>query len=81
MKTITEYKPLIFGELIALSDKRKVQRRRWNRSGTAIAAYCVAGLWISVNTGLGTWNWQFWMMFGPLFIAGELASRIRLTRS
>lgn len=80
MKTITEYKPLIFGELIALSEKRKVERRRWNRTGAAIAAYCLAGLLISVTTGLATWNWQFWMMFGPLFLAGELASRVRFTR-
>jgi hypothetical protein len=75
MKTITEYRPLIFGELFAQSEKRKSQFRKFARNGAAIACYCIFGLWFSLDTGLAPWNWQFWMVLGPLFVAGELANR------
>ena len=75
MKTITEYRPLIFGELFAQSGKRRAHLRRLGWSGVAIAAYGFFGLLLSLDTGFGPWNWQFWMVFGPLFVAGELAAR------
>jgi hypothetical protein len=75
MKTITEYRPLIFGELFAQSEKRRSHFRRIGWSGFAIASYCVFGFWLALDTGFAPWNWQFWMAFGPLFIAGELATR------
>jgi hypothetical protein len=80
MKTITEYKPLIFGELFAQSEKRRSHLRRIGWSGVVIAAYCVFGLWLSVDTGFAPWNWQFWTVLGPLFVAGELANRELSTR-
>jgi hypothetical protein len=75
MKTITEYRPLIFGELFAQSEKRRSQPRRIGWSGAAVASYCILGLWLSLDTGFAPWNWQFWMVIGPLFVAGELAAR------
>jgi len=75
MKTITEYRPLIFGELFAQSEKRRSLFRRIGWSRLAIAAYCIFGLWFSLDTGLAPWNWQFWTVLGPLFVAGELAAR------
>jgi hypothetical protein len=75
MKTITEYRPLIFGELFAQSEKRRSHLRRFTRSGVAVACYCIFGVWFSLDTGFAPWNWQFWMVFGPMFVAGELANR------
>ena len=80
MKTITEYRPLIFGELFAQSEKRRSHLRKISWSGVAVAGYCILGLWLSVDTGFAPWNWQFWMVFGPLFVAGELAGRELSTR-
>jgi len=74
MKTITEYRPLIFGELFAQSEKRKSHLRKIGWSRIAIAGYCIFGLWLALDTGFPPWNWQFWTVFGPLFAAGELAA-------
>jgi hypothetical protein len=73
MKTITEYRPLIFGELFAQSEKRRSHLRRTGWGGVAVASYCIFGFWLSLDTGFAPWNWQFWTVFGPFFVAGELA--------
>lgn len=73
MKTITEYQPMIFSRLAAAAEKRSRQRRRRIREGAIVVAYCALGLWLSFDTGLAPWFWQFWLIFAPLFLASELA--------
>lgn len=72
MKTITEYRPLIFGEMKSLSEKRKAQRQRGKRVGAGVIFHSIAGLLLVLDTGLAPWNWQFWFIFTPLFVAAEL---------
>lgn len=73
MKTITEYQPMIFTRLAAHAEKRSRQRRRIILDGVVVLGYCLLGLWLSFDTGLAPWFWQFWLMFTPFFLAGELA--------
>ena len=73
MKTITEYRPMIFSQLDAQSDERRTKRRRLYIDFAVIAAYSLFGLWLTWDTGFAPWHWQFWTCFGPLFAAGEFA--------
>ncbi|MEP6668698.1 MAG: hypothetical protein ABJF10_06070 [Chthoniobacter sp.] len=73
--TITEYRPMIFSELATQSEPVSRQRRRLAADLVAVAGYGVVGLWLSFDTGFAPWQWQFWLMFAPLFAAGELAWR------
>lgn len=75
MKTITEYQPMIFSQLAARSVAVSRQRQRLRIDLVAIAVYGVIGLFLSFDTGFAPWQWQFWLMFAPLFSAGELAWR------
>jgi hypothetical protein len=75
MKTITEYRPMIFSELTIRSEVCARRRRRLRRELIVVAAYGVLGLALFFDTGFAPWRWQFWLMFAPLFAAGELAGR------
>jgi hypothetical protein len=76
MKTITEYRPMIFSRLTPRSQYLSRKRRRAGIEVLAALAYGVTGLWLSLDTGFAPWQWQFWLMFAPLFAAGELAWRV-----
>jgi fatty acid desaturase len=78
MKTITEYRPMIFSLLAAHSEQHARRRRQLGIELLAVAGYGVLGLWLSFDTGFAPWQWQFWLMFAPLFVAGELAWRTLL---
>ena len=73
MKTITEYRPMIFSQLAAQTEHHTQQRRRWAGNALAVVVYGGVGMWLSFDTGFAPWQWQFWLMFVPLFVAGELA--------
>ena len=73
MKTITEYQPLIFSALLSRGDHRRTSHRRMLRA-VALAlslGYVMLGLKITMDTGLAVWDWQFWLIFAPLFFLGE----------
>ena len=76
MKTITEYQPMIFSQLAARSEAVSRQRRRLRIDLLAFAIYGAIGLFLSFDTGFAPWQWQFWLMFVPLFAAGELVWRM-----
>ncbi len=80
MKTITEYAPLIFTRLSDHTRHRREVRQRLRRSSLLIGSYSVVGLALSTDTGFLPWDWQFWMMFLPFFVAGEAAFRLWLKR-
>ena len=71
MKTITEYRPMIFSEMAAHAEKRALHRRRLLLNAALVTGYAVVGLGIICSTGFMPWHWQFWVMFTPLFVAGE----------
>jgi hypothetical protein len=79
MKTITEYQPLIFSRLASMAAKRSGNRRRFKTDLMVVAAYSLLGLWLSFDTGFLPWDWQFWIMFAPLLLAGELAFHVKAT--
>jgi MFS family permease len=72
MKTITDYRPMIFSEMAANAEKRTLQRRHLVINGALVVGYCIVGFLMIWNTGFAPWHWQFWVMFGPLVVAGEL---------
>jgi hypothetical protein len=73
VKTITEYQPLIFGELFGQAQKRRGRRRTtWKAAVLTLpVVYVVVGLKITADTGLMVWDPRFWLMFVPLFLLGE----------
>jgi hypothetical protein len=73
MKTITEYRPMVFTELAAHAHQDARRRHQRKLEILAIAGYGFLGLGLSFDTGYAPWQWQFWLMFAPLFVAGELA--------
>jgi hypothetical protein len=75
MKTITEYRPLVFSFLSTPSEESTRRRRVRSTELLAVAGYVVLGFWLSFDTGVAPWQWQFWLMFVPLFAAAELAWR------
>jgi hypothetical protein len=76
MKTITEYRPMIFTQLAAHAEDTFHRRRRLGIELLAALGYGGLGLWLSCDTGFAPWQWQFWLMFAPLFLAGEFAWRV-----
>ncbi len=74
MKTITEYRPMIFSRLAARGAKRLLSRRRFRADLLVGCGYSALGLWLGFDTGFVAWNWQFWLMFLPFFVAGEVAA-------
>lgn len=72
MKTITEYRPMIFSALVAEAEKRTTQRRRLLVDAALVVGYGIFGIGLMADTGFTPWDGPFWMVFGPLFIAGEL---------
>jgi len=76
MKTITEYQPMIFSQMAAHSEAVSRQRRRLRIDLLAVAVHGAIGLFLSFDTGFAPWQWQFWLIFAPLFAAGELAWRV-----
>lgn len=70
-KTITEYRPMIFSEMAAHAEKRALHRRRLLLNAALIAGYCIVGFGMICSIGFMPWHWQFWVMFTPLFVAGE----------
>jgi hypothetical protein len=75
MKTITEYRPMIFSQLEAHATEHRARLHRFRTDLLLIAAYSTFGLWLIWDTGFAPWHWQFWLCFAPLFVAGELAFR------
>ena len=75
MKTITEYQPLIFSQMAEHAVKRSEQRRQLRTDALKIGIYSTGGLWLSYDTGIGVWHWQFWMIFLPFFVVGEMIER------
>lgn len=73
MKTITEYQPMMFSALFGEADRRRTRAGQILQR-TAIAlllSYTILALKITTDTGLAAWNWQFWLIFAPLFLLGE----------
>jgi hypothetical protein len=77
MKTITEYRPMIFSQLAARTEERLLRRRRVREDIVFSAAYATFGLWLAIDTGLVPCDCEFWAMFLPFFVAGEIAGLIR----
>lgn len=75
MKTITEYQPMIFSQMAEHAEKRCEQRRQLRTDALMIGTYTVGALWLSYDTGTAVWHWQFWMIFLPFFIVGEVIER------
>ncbi len=72
-----------FSQWMAASETAFRERRHYQRLGIdflAALGYSVPGLWLSCDTGFAPWQWQFWLMFAPLFAAGELAWRACMGR-
>ncbi len=75
MKTITEYQPMIFSQMAEHAEKRMEHRRKLRGDVWMIGIYSIGALWLSFDTGIAVWHWQFWMIFLPFFIAGEIIER------
>lgn len=77
MKTITEYQPMIYSALFAQPERRRQrQQQRLRITGASLlACYFGASVIIMGDTGFAAWNWQFWVMFLPLFALGEQVLR------
>ena len=75
MKTITEYQPLMFSHLAAAAEKRLFRQRQLRADIPWAAGYIAWGLWLTIDTGFMAWEWQFWMMFAPVVLGVEVASR------
>lgn len=75
MKTITEYQPMIFSRLAEAAQERVERRRLFRAESIAALAYIGLGLGLAFDTGYLVWNWQFWVMFAPFLVAGELVVR------
>ena len=75
MKTITEYQPMIFSQMAEHAEKRSEHRRQLRGDALMICIYSVGALWLSYDTGIAVWHWQFWMIFLPFFVVGEMIER------
>ncbi len=75
MKTITEYQPMIYSNLGGTAERRSWLRRQVRADLWMALGYSSVGLWLGYDTGFMVWEWQFWIMFAPFLLAGELASR------
>ena len=72
MKTITEYRPLMFSLMAGRGVERQARRRHLLTNLVLSSAYGAAGFTLMLDTGCTAFEWQFWFMFGPLFAASEL---------
>ena len=75
MKTITEYQPLIFSRILHPAERSKRLLRFRGPLLVATILEVAVGFWLMADTGFLPWTWQFWVVFGPVFLAGELAGR------
>jgi len=73
IKTITEYRPMIFAEMAAEPKKRSARRRQLVVSAGLVTVYVIFAVWLTHDTGFAPWEWQFWTCFGPALVACELA--------
>jgi hypothetical protein len=78
MKTITEYRPMFIGAMLAQAERRQARRslarqtiRRIRSVQPMIYLFALVGL--MADTGLGPWDARFWMMFLPFVGAVELS--------
>jgi len=56
---------------------QEVERRcRLKIDAALVTGDCLLGLWLCWDTGFAPWHWQFWICFGPLFIAVEMIARV-----
>ena len=82
MKTITEYRPLIFGEMVIRVEQRGERRKALRTNLLFALFYAAFGALLIIDTGLAPWNWQFWLVFGPAFVAGEMVvGKLRSARA
>lgn len=72
MKTITEYQPLIFGVMLARTRARAINRRAMGVNLIVAVAYALVGYGLTLDLKASLLEWQFWIVFGPLFVAAEL---------
>lgn len=72
MKTITEYRPLIFGVIRERAREREINRRALSRNFSIATAYALVGFWLMLDLGSIPTEWQFWVVFGPLLVVGEI---------
>jgi len=72
MKTITEYQPMIFSTMEANGERRALQRRQLWINAALVTGYSTIGFLLIWHTGFVPWHWQFWVMFTPIFVAGEV---------
>ena len=73
MKSISQ---LNLPELRVHAVERKMFRQPRYGNLLAVGFYCAFGFWLCIDIGFAPWNWQFSMVFLPLFIATEWAWRI-----
>ena len=72
MRTITEYQPWSSAPSSAKPTAAGPRRPDPPAHGLGLLlAYAVLALKITADTGLAAWNWQFWLIFAPLFVLGE----------
>jgi hypothetical protein len=76
MKTITEYQPLIFSRILSSAARRKPWPWTWSLARTVTVLEVAVGFWLMADTGFLPFSWQFWIVFGPIFLAGELIGRV-----
>jgi hypothetical protein len=73
LKTITEYRPMIFSAMAAHAEKRALHRRQLWINAALVIGYSSVGVLMIWDTGFAPWMWQFWLMFTPLVVAVETA--------
>lgn len=75
MKTITQYQPLIFGKMQKRTELREIQRTNiLNIVGKCLPViYVATGIGLMMDTGYMLWDWQFWLVMAPFFVACEAA--------
>jgi len=72
MKTITGM--VIYSHVETRGWKRSANGRQLHRDMFRALGYCAVATWLSLDTGFLFRDWQFWIMFAPLLIAGEIAA-------
>lgn len=72
MKTITAYRPMIFSGMAAHAQKRALARRQLLSNAKISLGYFAAGCWMIYDTDFAPWHWEFWLMFAPMVLGGEL---------
>jgi fatty acid desaturase len=75
MRTITDYSSMVFTHVPIRTLERARRQRRLRFEFLAVLVYATLGILLSLDTGFAPWQWQFWIVFAPLFLAGELLWR------